>query len=159
MSLKIGDLAPDFTLKSKNMTGEVIDYTLSSYRGKNVLLLFHPLAFTGNCTTEMCSVSAGLNDYNNLNAEVLAVSVDTVFVHEAWAKANGIKIPLLSDFNKEVCAKYGTLYDEFVFGMKGVSKRSAFVIDKDGIIKYAEIIEDAGGKLPDFDKIKDALKG
>jgi peroxiredoxin len=160
MVLKIGDSAPDFTLKSKNQTGEVVDFTLSNFKGKNVILLFHPQAFTGTCTEEMCEISNGFNEYKNLNAEVLGISVDSVFTLEAWAKQNGITIPLLSDFNREVCKKYGTLYPDggFVFGMNGVSKRSAFVVDKDGIIKYIEILDNAGN-LPNFEKIKEVLKG
>jgi glutaredoxin-dependent peroxiredoxin len=160
MTLKIGDLAPDFTLKSKNVTGEIVDINLNLLKGKKVVLLFHPLAFTGVCTDEMCSISREFSEYESLNAEVFGISVDSVFSQEAWAKANGITIPLLSDFNKDVCLKYGTLYPDggFVLGMNGVSKRSAFVIDKDGIIKYMEILDDAG-KLPDFEKIKNSLKG
>jgi len=159
MTLKIGDFAPDFTLKSKNQTGEIKDITLSSFKGKNVVLLFYPLAFTGVCTEEMCSISAGFNEYADLNAGVFGISVDSLFTQEAWAKQNNITIPLLSDFNKEVCGKYGTLYPDggFVLDMNGVSKRSAFVIDREGKIQYSEILEDAG-KLPDFDKIKEVLK-
>ncbi len=159
MAITIGNKAPDFTLKSKNITGEIKDISLQDFEGKNVVLLFYPLSFTGVCTNEMCSVSEGFEFYSNLNAEVIGISVDSVFTQEAWAKQNGITIPLLSDFNKEVCAKYGTLYPDggFALGMNGVSKRSAFVIDKEGIIRYAEILEDAG-QLPNFEKIKEVLK-
>lgn len=157
MAVKVGDKAPGFTLFSKNMTGEPKPVSLEDYKGKNVVLLFYPLSFTGTCTTEMCTISGGFNEYANLNADVLGISVDSIFAQEAWAKANGITIPLLSDFNKEVAEKYGALYGEFVLGMNGVAKRSAFVIDKDGVIQYVEILEDAG-QLPDFDKIKECLK-
>lgn len=157
MTLKIGDLAPNFTLKSKNKTGEPADVKISDYKGKNVVLLFYPLSFTGVCTNEMCSITAGFNEYANLNAEVFGISVDSMFTQEAWAKANNISIPLLSDFNKEVSAAYGAIYEEFVLGMKGVAKRSAFVIDKNGVIQYAEVLEDAG-QLPNFEKIKEVLK-
>ncbi|HEY5124937.1 MAG TPA: redoxin domain-containing protein [Ignavibacteria bacterium] len=159
MAIKVGDIAPDFKLYSKNQTGEVKEFSLSSFKGKNVVLLFYPASFTGVCTTEMCTISGGFNEYANLNAEVLGISVDSLFSQEAWAKQNKITIPLLSDFNKEVCGKYGTLYPDggFVFGMNGVSKRSAFIVDKEGKIKYTEILEDAG-QLPNFDKIKEALK-
>ena len=158
MSLKVGDKAPDFTLKSKNMTGEVKDYSLSDYKGKNVVLLFHPEAFTGVCTDEMCSITDGLNEYKDLNAEVLGISVDSIFTLDAWSKANNIGIPLLSDFNKEVIKSYDTIYPDggFGFDMNGVSRRSAFVIDKDGVVQYAEILESAGD-LPNFDKIKEVL--
>lgn len=160
MSISIGDKAPEFTLKSKNVTGEVKDYSLSDYKGKNVVLLFFPQAFTGTCTTELCTVSEGLDAYSSMNAEVLGISVDSVFTQEAWAKANNISIPLLSDFNKEVIKLYGTEYPAggFVHGMNGVSKRAAFVIDKDGVVRYSEVLESAGD-LPSFDKIKETLQG
>ena len=157
MTLKIGDIAPDFTLKSKNKTGEPTDIKLSEYKGKNVVILFYPLSFTGVCTNEMCSITAGFNEYANLNAEVLGISVDSMFTQEAWAKANNITITLLSDFNKEVSKAYGAYYDEFVLGMKGVAKRSAFVINAEGVIQYAEVLDDAG-QLPNFEAIKEVLK-
>jgi len=159
MSINIGNKAPEFTLKSKNQTGEIKDVSLSDYKGKNLVILFYPLSYTGVCTKEMCTISEGFEFYSNLNAEVIGISVDSVFTQEAWSKQNGITIPLLSDFNKEVCAKYGTLYPDggFVLGMNGVSKRSAFIVDKDGVIRYAEILEDAG-QLPNFEKIKEVLK-
>lgn len=160
MSFNIGDNAPEFTLNSKNITGEVKDYSLSDYKGKNVVLLFFPQAFSGTCTTEMCTVTEGLDAYTNMNAEVLGISVDSVFTQEAWSKANNISFPLLSDFNKEVIKLYDTQYPDggFVFGMNGVSKRAAFVIDKDGKIQYSEILESAGD-LPSFEKIKETLQG
>jgi peroxiredoxin len=158
MALKVGDMAPDFTLKSKNLTGGFQEISLSDYKGKNVVLFFFPGAFTGVCTDEVCSITGGLKEYEDLGANVLGISVDSTFAQEGWTKQYNIKIPLLSDFNKEVIVKYGTRYPDGVFlGMNGVSKRSVFVIDKEGKIKYSEILEDAG-KLPDFEKIKDALK-
>jgi len=157
MSIKKGDKAPDFTLMCKNLTGEPKPVSLSEYKGKNVVLLFYPLSFTGVCTNEMCTVSGGFNEYANLNAEVLGISVDSIFTQEAWAKQNNITIPLLSDFNKETSTQYGTIYEDFVLGMKGVAKRSAFVIDKEGTVQYSEVLEDAG-QLPNFDKIKEILK-
>lgn len=155
MAIQVGQVAPDFTLKSKQ-GDNVVDVTLSSFRSKNVLLLFNPLAFTGVCTKEYCAISSDLTFYNGLNAEVLAISVDSVFALHAWAKRDGITIPLLSDFNKEVSEMYGCLYETFVHGMKGVSKRSAFVIDKEGIVQYAEVLESAGD-LPNFEAIKVTL--
>lgn len=159
MALKVGDKAPDFTLKSKNLTGDVKDISLSDYKGKNLVVLFFPQAFTGTCTKEMCEISEGMNSYNSLNADVVGISVDSIFTQEAWSKANGIKIPLLSDFNRKTIVDYGTRYDDgkFVHGMNNVSRRSAFVVDKDGVIKYAEILDDAG-QLPNFDKINETLK-
>lgn len=160
MSLNIGDTAPDFTLKSKNETGDVKDYTISDYKGnKNVVLFFYPQSFTGKCTDEMCSITKDFEDYSSMNAVTFGISVDSIFTQDAWAKANGITIPLLSDFNKEVIEKYGTRYADggFVHNMNGVSKRSAFVIDKEGKIQYAEVLESAGD-LPNFEKIKEVLK-
>lgn len=158
MSLKVGDKAPDFTLKSKNMTGEAKDISLSDYKGKNVVLLFFSQAFTGACKDEMCSVTNGVGNYAGLNAEVLGISVDSVFTQEAWSKADNIGVPLLSDFNREVIKLYGTEFPpgEFVFGMNGVSRRAAFVIDKEGTIQYIDITDDVA-KLPDFDKLKEAV--
>ncbi|MCX6163947.1 MAG: redoxin domain-containing protein [Ignavibacteriae bacterium] len=159
MAITIGNKAPEFTLKSKNQTGEIKDVSLQDFKGKNVVLLFYPLSFTGVCTSEMCSISEGFEFYSNLNAEVLGISVDSIFTQEAWAKQNNITFPLLSDFNKDVCSKYNTLYPDggFVLGMNGVSKRAAFIIDKEGIIRHTEILEDAG-QLPNFEKIKEVLK-
>ena len=154
MGINAGDQAPDFTLKRKR--GDLEDVALSSFRGnRNVVLLFFPLAYTSVCTDEMCSVSGGLSEYDNLNAQVLAISVDSPFAQEAWADQNNISIPLLSDFNKEVSAAYGAQYQELL-GFRGVAKRAAFVVDKEGIIRYAEVSEDATA-LPDFDAVKRCL--
>ena len=158
MTLKIGDIAPEFSLKSKNITGDFKEISLSDYKGKNLVLFFFPGAFTGVCTDEVCSITGGLKEYEDLGADVLGISVDSTFAQEGWTKQYKIKIPLLSDFNKEVIVKYGTIYPDGVFlGMNGVSKRSVFVIDKDGKIQHVEILDDAG-KLPNFDKIKEVLK-
>jgi glutaredoxin-dependent peroxiredoxin len=153
MSLKIGDAAPNFTLRDTAKQ----EISLGDYKGKNVVLLFFPLAFTGVCTAELCSLRDNMNVYNGLNASVLAVSVDSLFTLERFKAEQGYNFPLLSDFNKEVSTAYGSIYENFVLDMKGVSKRSAFVIDKDGIIQYAEVLEDAG-KVPDFDAVQNVLK-
>lgn len=154
MRIKVGDQAPDFTLKSKR--GDLEDVSLSSFEGeKNVVLLFFPLAYTSVCTDEMCSVSGGLSEYDTLNAQVLGISVDSPFAQEAWADENDISIPLLSDFNKEVSAAYGAQYQDLL-GFRGVAKRAAFVVDREGIIRYAEVSEDAT-VLPDFDAVKRCL--
>lgn len=153
MSLKIGDAAPNFTLRDTAKQ----EISLNDYKGKNVVLLFFPLAFTGVCTAELCSLRDNMNIYNSLNASVLAVSVDSLFTLERFKTEQGYNFPLLSDFNKEVSTAYGSIYENFVLDMKGVSKRSAFVIDKDGIIQYAEVLEDAG-KVPDFDAVQNTLK-
>ena len=154
MAISVGDQAPDFTLKRK--AGDMIDVSLADYKGKkNVVLLFFPLAYTSVCTDELCSVSGGLSDYEGLNAEVLGISVDSPFVQEAWADASDIKVPLLSDFNKDVCQAYGCVHEDLL-GFKGVAKRSAFVIDKEGAVRFVSISEDAG-VVPDFDAIKSCL--
>jgi len=159
MALKIGDTAPDFKLFSKNTTGEPKEFALADFKGKNLVILFYPLSYTGVCTKEMCSVSEGFEFYTNLGVEVVGISVDSIFAQEAWAKENKITFPLLSDFNSEVSAKYGTKYPDggFVLGMNGVSKRAAFVVNKEGKIAYAEVLEDAG-QIPNFEAIKAALK-
>jgi peroxiredoxin len=153
MSVSIGSLAPEFTLK--NSDGQ--DVSLSAFKGqKNVVVLFFPLAFTGVCTAELCSTRDSLAVYNGLNAEVLAISVDSFFTLKQFKEANKLNFNLLSDFNKETSKAYGALYDEF-FGMFGVAKRSAFVVDKEGVIRYAEVLE-AAKDLPDFNAIQETLK-
>lgn len=157
MSLSVGDQAPGFTLKRKHADG-LDDVSLSDYAGqKNVVVLFFPLAYTSVCTDEMCSVSQGLDAYDNLNAQVLGISVDSPFAQEAWANANDITIPLLSDFNKDVSAAYGSQFEDLL-GFKGVAKRSAFVIDKNGVVQFASVSDDPQ-EVPDFDAIKACLEG
>ncbi len=157
MTPKVGDLAPDFTLISNSLE----NVTLSEYRGKtNVILLFFPLVNTPVCEKELCSMRDGISQYSDLNAEILAISVDSPFAQKLWADKNGFNFKLLSDFNKEVAKSYVALYDIFApgkFDYRGVAKRSAFVIDKEGVIRYAEILEDAGME-PSYDGIKEALK-
>jgi peroxiredoxin len=156
MALSVGSKAPGFTLKRKTADG-LKDVSLGDYLGKkNVVVLFFPLVYTSVCTDEMCSVSGGLGDYEGLAAQVLGISVDSPFAQEAWAKANGITVPLLSDFNKEVCRAYGSVYEDLL-GFKGVAKRSAFVIDKQGVVRYASVSDDAK-VIPDFGAIKSCLK-
>lgn len=152
MALQNGQQAPEFTLRDSDKQ----EVKLSDYKGKNVVVLFFPLAFTGVCTAELCSLRDNMTAYNSLNAEVLAISVDSLFTLDKFKKEQGFNFPLLSDFNKDVSAAYGSLYEDFVLGMKGVSKRSAFVIDKEGMIRYAEVLEDAG-KIPDFDAVQRTL--
>lgn len=156
MALSTGTVAPDFTLKTKNADG-LHDLTLSeNYGSKKTVLLFFPLAFTSVCVEEMCSVSAGLSAYTELNAVVYGISVDSPFTLEKMAQADDLKFPLLSDFNKDVSEAYDVLYSELL-GFKGVSKRSAFVIDEKGVIIYSESSDDPK-QLPDFESIKAALK-
>lgn len=152
--LKPGDKAPDFTLRASDKT----QVQLKDFLGQNVVLLFYPLAFTGVCTKELCLMRDSLSEYESLGAQLLAISVDSIYALDKWKKEQGFNFPLLSDFNKTVSKKYDTLYKSFVFEMKGVSKRSAFVIDREGIIRYAEVLENAG-ELPNFDAVRRTLKG
>lgn len=155
MALKVGDKAPIFTLKQKTPEG-LVDVSLGSNIGvRRTVLLFFPLAFTSVCTNELCSVSGNLEEYAGLDADVYAISVDSPFAQEAFAKASRITVPLLSDFNREVSSAYDVLFPELI-GLKGVSKRAAFVIGRDGTIIYAES-SDNPAKLPDFERIRDIL--
>ena len=155
MALSVGTKAPDFALKSKQSSG-IVDVKLSGNFGrKNTLILFFPLAFTGVCTKEMCDVSAGLNGYTGLNADVIGISVDSPFAQEAWAQKERIGITLASDLNKEVAKAYGTLLPDLL-GLGSVSARAAFVVDKQGVIRYSEQTP-TPKDLPDFNAIKTAL--
>lgn len=155
MALKKGDTAPDFTLS--NSQREAV--TLSSFRGnKNVVLLFFPLAFTSVCTAELCNVRDDIGKYDNENTTVFGLSVDSGATLAAFKLQQNYNYELLSDFNKEVSTAYYTIYDTFPFtNMKGVSKRSAFVIDKEGVIQYEEVLESAGD-IPDFKEIRKVLE-
>ncbi|MBL9216371.1 MAG: peroxiredoxin [Opitutaceae bacterium] len=154
MPLAVGTKAPDFTLKTKTADG-LKDVKLSDFAGRQVVLLFFPLAYTGVCTQEMCDQTAGLGDYEKLGAAVLAVSVDSPFAQEAWAKANNIKITLLSDLNKGVTKSYDVLFP-MLAGVGDTSARAAFVVGKDGVIKYAEQTP-TPKDLPNFAAIKAVL--
>lgn len=153
MRIEIGQQAPDFTLYDTTKT----KVSLSDLKGNNVLLLFFPQAFSRVCTKELCSVRDNIGLYNNANATVLGISVDSVFTLAQFKEAQQYNFPLLSDFNKEVSAIYGSLYDTWILDMKGVSKRSTFVIDKAGIVRYAEVLEQANEE-PNFANVEKALK-
>lgn len=152
MKIEAGQKAPDFSLydSAKNKI------TLSDLKGKQVLLLFFPQAFTSVCTKELCNVRDNIAQYNQVNAQVLGISVDSIFTLAKFKEEQQLNFPLLSDFNKEVSQAYGTLYETWIFDMKGVSKRSAFVIDEKGIVQYAEVLENASD-LPSFEAIETAL--
>lgn len=152
MALSIGDQAPDFTLYSSDKQ----PVQLSSLRGKPVTLLFFPFAFTSVCTTELCSVRDNLASYSAAGSQVFGISVDSPFTLDKFKADNGINFPLLSDFNKEVSRAYGALYEHFVFDLHGVSKRAAFVIDPQGKIAHAEVLENAG-ELPNLEAVKAAV--
>lgn len=160
MALSVGTKAPDFTLPTKSADGPK-QIILSENFGKgNTLLLFFPMAFTGTCTTEMCGISDGLREYRALHATVYGISGDNPFAQEAWAQKESITVPLLSDYEHHVARSYDVAYDSFLpqlgLTMGGVPKRAAFVIDRDGVIQYAESNDDARA-LPDFEKIKAKL--
>lgn len=146
--------APDFCLPDTNNE----EICLSDlYRDQNVVLLFFPLAFSRVCTKEMCTTRDNLKMYKSLNAKVVGISIDSFFTLKAFKEANNINFSLLSDFNKEVSKKYDVLYEDF-FGMKGVSKRAVFIIDKQGEIKHKEVLEDAG-EMPDLNEVQQILAG
>ena len=154
MSIQVGQKAPDFNLYSSSKE----KISLNDFSGKkNVLLLFFPQSFTGVCTTELCGVRDDIAKYQNADAEVLAISVDSIFTLAKFKELQQLNFTLLSDFNKEVSALYDTIYDSFTdMNMRGVSKRSAFIVDKSGVIQYAEVLESAGD-VPDFTAINEVL--
>lgn len=149
MALAIGQKAPNFTLFSSDLK----EVSLSDYAGKKVVIHFFPMAFTGVCTTQLCTMRDSFGYYEGLGAEVLGISVDSPFTLAKFKEDNTYQFPLLSDFNKEVSQAYGAYYDEFVFNLKGVSKRAAFVVNVNQEIIYAEVLESAGD-LPDFNAIR-----
>ncbi|MEN9415331.1 MAG: hypothetical protein RLZ62_1635 [Bacteroidota bacterium] len=151
--LQPGEKAPDFSLRATDKSL----VKLSEYRGKNVVILFFPFAFTGVCTKELCYMRDSLAQYENLDAQILAISVDSPYTLAKWKEEQQFNFPLLSDFNKSVSKKYDTIYKEFALGLKGVSKRSAFVIDKTGILRFVEVLENAG-ELPNFEAVESILK-
>jgi glutaredoxin-dependent peroxiredoxin len=155
MPIPVGAKAPDFTLKSKQASG-LVDVKLSSSFGKkNTVLLFFPAAFTSVCTQELCDISSGLSAYASLNAEVIGISVDSPFAQEAWAMKEKIKIPLVSDLNKEVIRKYEVVFP-MLAGAGDTAARAAFVIDKNGVVQYSEQTP-TPKDLPNFGKVKEAL--
>jgi peroxiredoxin len=152
MSLKTGQPAPAFTLydSAKNKV------SLEDLKGKKVLLLFFPLAFTSTCTKELCEVRDNIGLYNNLDAEVFGISVDALQSLAKFKEEQRLNFTLLSDFNKEASRAYDTIYEMFGHNMKGVSKRSAFVIDRQGVLQYVEVLDNAS-EIPDFNAIRAAL--
>jgi len=153
MKINQGEQAPDFTLYDSDKN----KIALSDLKGHNVLLLFFPAAFTGTCTKELCSVRDNIGLYDNADAKVFGISVDMIFSLSKYKEEQKLNFSLLSDFNKEVSAAYGCLYDTFSYGMKGVSKRAAFIIDKNGIVRYAEVLDKATD-LPNFNVIQKTLQ-
>ena len=152
MKIEVGSIAPDFSLYSSDKE----KVSLGDYKNQNVVLLFFPLAFTGVCTKELCNIRDNIGVYNNSKAKVLAISVDSPQTLAKFKEDQKLNFPLLSDFNKNVSEKYGCLYETFSMDMKGVSKRSAFVIDQEGRIQYAEVLENAREE-PDYEAIEKCL--
>ena len=153
MSLRIGDKAPDFSLY--NSDKELIN--LHAFKGRNVVLLFFPLAFSSTCTKEMCDMRDNLSVFNDLDTEVLAISIDTTNSLARFKEDQQLNFNLLSDFNKDVIRSYDVIYEEFGKGMKGVAKRAVFVIDGEGIIRHIEVMENSS-HIPDMDEVKMSLK-
>lgn len=159
MALTVGTTAPDFTLTTLGAAGPEL-FKLSENLGTNLLILFVPMAFTGVCTQEFCEISKGINEYEKLNATVIGISGDNPFAQKAWAEKDGITLKLLSDYDHHVAKAYDVAYDAFLPAknliMGGVPKRSAFIVDKAGVIQYAES-HDSPADLPNFDAIKARL--
>jgi glutaredoxin-dependent peroxiredoxin len=151
MSATVGSKAPDFTLMNENRE----PVTLSSQKGHPVVLAFFPAAFSGVCTKELCTFRDNMAKLNSAKAQVYGISVDTFFTLAAFKKDQNLNFPLLSDFNKDVIQAYGA-YNPDMIGLKGIAKRSTFVIDKDGVIRHAEVLDDARNE-PNYDKVFEAL--
>ena len=152
MALQKGDKAPYFKLVNTDRK----EVSLDDYKAKNLVMLFFPMAFTSVCTTELCSMRDNIGDYDALNANVVGISVDSPFTLNKFKQDQNLNFPLLSDFNKDASTAYGAFYDTFILGLKGVSKRSAFVLDKEGVVQYAEVLENAG-EVPNFEAVKSTL--
>jgi len=158
MALKTGAKAPDFTLPSFTPSKDVTNISLSDFKGKNLVILFFPQAFTGVCTDEICTMSENFDAYKGMNTEVIGISVDGTFVQRAFAEKNRINIPLLSDFNREAVKAYDVMRPEFAHGMKHTAERAVYVIDKEGIIRYTEVMASPGNQV-NFEGIKKAVSG
>jgi peroxiredoxin len=154
MALQVGQPAPDFSLYDS----EKNKVTLSEQRGKNVLLMFFPQAFTGFCTKQICTARDNMSQYESANAVVFGISVDSVNSLAKFKELEQVNYSLLSDFNKETSRAYGCIYENWVLDMKGVSKRAAFIIDANGILQYAEVLESPADQ-PNFEKIQEVLQG
>ena len=151
MAADVGSTAPDFTLMNQDRE----PVTLSQLKGKPVVLAFFPAAFSGTCQKELCTIRDSMGALNNASAQVFGISVDTFFALKAFQDQQKLNFPLLSDFNKEVIRSYG-VFNEDMIGLKGIAKRAVFVIDKEGIVRYREVLDDARNE-PDYQKVFDAL--
>ena len=150
--LQPGEKAPAFTL----FNTEKKEVSLTDYKGRNVIILFFPLAFTSVCTAELCEMRDNISTYAALSADILAISVDSPYTLAVFKEQEKLPFNLLSDFNKETSVAYDTLYETFAMNMRGVSKRSAFVVDRNGVIQYAEVLDNAG-EVPNFNAIRETL--
>ena len=153
MAIQPGQPAPSFTLVSS----ELKEVSLADFKGKKVVIHFFPMAFTGTCTTQLCTMRDNFGYYDGLNAQILGISVDSPFTLAKFKEEYNYQFPLLSDFNKEASTAYGAIYEQFVFGLKGVSRRAAFVVDEEQKVIYAEVL-DVATDLPDFYSIAEAVK-
>ncbi|TAH43739.1 MAG: peroxiredoxin [Bacteroidetes bacterium] len=151
--LQVGQKAPDFKL----LNTEKAEVSLSDLKGKNVVLFFFPMAWTGACTKEMCAIQDDYSAYKNMGAEVIGISVDSFFALKHFATDQKLGFTLLSDFNKEVIKAYDMVQSEFAFGYKNVAKRATLVLDKEGVIRFMEILP-SPGDFPNMDAIKAAVK-
>lgn len=154
MAIRIGDRAPDFSLPPAPGPARVSLSELNE--GSPVLVLFFPLAFSGVCTDEMCAVVDDWSSWSELDVEIVGISVDSPFVTRKFREDTGVPFPLLSDFNQETVAAYDVQYADF-FGLRGVAKRAAFVIDREGIVRWVWVTEDAD-VIPDFTEVKKAVR-
>ena len=161
MTISVGSKAPDFTLVTIGQNGPELVKLSEQIGEENVLLLFVPMAFTGGCTTELCTISKTMEEYSSLGAKVLGITGDNPFANAEWAEKEGMTMTILSDYEHLTTKAYGIAYDSFYpeknLIMGGVPKRSAFVVDKEGIVQYAEVL-DVPSEMPDFDAIKACLK-
>ena len=154
MAIQVGNKAPEFTLYDT----EKKTRSLSEFRGKKVVLVFYPGAFTGVCTKEMCAIRDSMSKFSEFNAQILGISVDSTFANKAFAMQNNLQFPLLSDYTREVCKQYGGVHEDFA-GLKGysASKRAVFIVNANGIVKYIWISENPGVE-PEYNEIVKALK-
>lgn len=152
MTLKVGDKAPSFKL----IDSDKKEVSLEDFKGKNLIVHFFPASFTGVCTTQLCTVRDAIATYHNETCDVVAISVDLPFTLDKFKELQNLNFTLLSDFNKEASIAYDAIYENWILGLKGVSKRAAFVIDGNGTIQYAEVLESAGD-LPNFTAINETL--
>jgi len=151
--LQIGQKAPAFKL----LDTEKNEVSLDQYKGKNLVIFFFPMAWTGNCTKEMCAVQEDYNGYSGMNAEVIGISVDTFFALKKFKEEFKLSFTLLSDFNKQVIRDYDMVHHDFAFGYKDVAKRATIVLDKEGVVQFMQILP-SPGDFPDMDAIKAAVK-